>query len=240
MPEYRSLSLKDSAVEKRAHWEVSHEGRRVVVKKRDRSQQLVHILRDPAHKGNLIAIRRAGLANGGEKGVLTLSTVGPNGDEVQLGSMALLPEEARYKFESLGLVPFQLRKPTSVHPGVSKLQSVVKDFRSSPYARLFTDIAVESKAASARLEQFKENLSGHPFPLEVDRPSGRRVYSYRGRGLGMLLIRLGEEIAKKAGAMGVFASLDKRTTARFLFKPGTGWRKTGEGMDFAYGEKRFE
>jgi hypothetical protein len=130
-PEFKALALKEAPVEKRTHWEVIHHDRAFAIPKSLGGKALVHILRDPARQGNLLAVRKDKLNS--PYGQFHLYSVSPSGDEFPVASAALEfpPGHQAPLLVSLGVLPYSLRKFSSRPRGTQKLQIPPFDLDSS-------------------------------------------------------------------------------------------------------------
>jgi len=236
-PRFANLALKERPEERRTHWLVSHEGRMIAVPKNSNGYGLVQLMRDPARKGNLLALRKDDLSS--FFGTARLFTVSPTGEETPIGNSSLaLPKGSQIAvLSTVGLVPFALRRKTSRNLLVGELKKKMGDLerrskqlsqeRLSPEEReRLRDVLLTSHSEANR-EWFEldENLRGYPFHTRP--PSGLKAYSYRRKGLGDLLIAVQEEFARSHGSRGIEGEFAQETTGRFL--PKHGWKVVEEG-----------
>ncbi|GEM_PF-5893890 len=200
-------------------WNVSHAGHEFVVKQRrlaseqvvqgrqsrhsadaERVELLIHLMRDPMRKGNLLAIRKAASESGdtGPLGYFNAYSVFPNGDEEFIGYSKLVSyfnyADSAY-LSGAGVVAHAFRKPATLS------------------AELARRTAREDEAGARALRD-----SSEPFNSNAPEP-GLSSVSYRGVHLGHLLIALSEEVAAKAGFRKIYTSAYKET-AGFVARHG--------------------
>ncbi|MEW5955422.1 MAG: hypothetical protein AB1626_02685 [Candidatus Micrarchaeota archaeon] len=196
----------------------------------------MHLLADPAHKGNLLAVRKENLARPfGETRVFTVS---PAGEESPVAASTMLAPHPRYgvpEIYSLAVRPYALSGKAAEHFRGRELEKRIAELQRG----LEKSSAVERSAKWEQIRRMRAESRSFSDKLETvlqaaQRPAGRRVYSYRLRGIGLLLMRLHEEIAEAAGFPRVQAFFNKDTAARFM--PRYGWKQVTPG---GYFEKRF-
>jgi len=226
-PDFAPWALKKEPQEKRTHWLVEHEGRTVAVRKNTGAGMLLHVLRDPVHKGNLLVLRKADPHHSHD--LVRLLTVHPSGVETQLGTAGLWKGRDNIaEISQIGLVPYDLRKPYALPARSDRLSKQVRE--AGERVRAEYDSTKKHNELWEKANQLRSELEGELADLYTSRvyprPAGQwgqRVYNYRKRGLAHLLISLQEELAQKAGAKGIRGLFDPRTTGRFL--PKHGWKR---------------
>ncbi len=215
------LNPKAPPVEKRTHWLVNHEGKTIpVMKCRPGFGNLVHILRDPSHKGNLIAVRKDDLRK--PLGDIHLSIIHPSGEEIRLGRVELTAGEySGYRdlanIYDLVVAPYALRKPGS------KPQKKDPSAKHDSYAEYYT----RANTASPR---FWPSLSA-ALREDIDPPNAKH-YNYHGKKLGQLLICISEELAAKEGYRKIWAEFNRRTIGKDARPKKFGWR--GDTVNQSY------
>ncbi|MEW5955417.1 MAG: hypothetical protein AB1626_02660 [Candidatus Micrarchaeota archaeon] len=247
-PRFAHLALKQAPEERRTHWVVFHEGRKIAVPKRNENGYgLVQILRDPSKKGNLLALRKDDLSD--FFGTVCVFTVSPSGEETPLGNSSLGRSEGSRTavLRTVGLVPFALRRSASRSLRIGELKKKMVDierrFNQLSQERLSTaererlcDVLLSSRSEANR-EWFELEQSLHFNPIHPSPPPGLKAYSYRGRGLGALLISIQEELARSSGSRAIEGEFVKETTGRFL--PKHGWKVIVENPSSVYCRKEF-
>jgi len=202
-------------------WNVSHAGRQFVVKQRRLTSEqvftgrqsrrsanaglvepLIHVMRDPVRKGNLLAIRKApsdAAEADGPFGYFNAYSVFPSGEEELVGYSKLTSyfnyADSAY-LSGAGVVAHAFRKPATL---------------SAELARR------TAKGDAAGVKALRE--SNDPFHSNAPEP-GLPSVSYRGVHLGHLLIALSEEVADKAGFRKIYTSANKKTAG---FVARNGW-----------------
>ncbi|NYZ74945.1 hypothetical protein H0O03_01650 [Candidatus Micrarchaeota archaeon] len=247
-PRFKRLALKQAPEERRAHWLVFHEGRQITVPKQNSmGYGLVQLMRDPARKGNLLALRKDDLSN--FFGAVRIFTVSPAGEETPLGHSFLTRDPGRQTavLSTVGLVPFALRRISSRNLRINELKKKMLDTssrlnqlaeaRTSPEKReRMRDILMSSNSEANR-EWFELEQSLRFDPIHPRLPPGLRAYSYRGKGLGDLLIAVQEELARSSGSKAIEGAFAKETTGRFL--PKHGWTVINEKPSTVHCRKEF-
>jgi len=237
-PRFAHLALKSAPEERRTHWIVFHEGRPIAVRKNEAGGKLIHVLRDPAHKGNLLAVRKDNLAR--PLGETRIFTVSPAGEESPIAAATLVrahPARDLAEIYSLAVRPYSLSKKVAQRNRERELRKKLAKLtkKHALEGQPTTGSKTWEKIVAARDELNTVTEIVVIAPEKAITPPGRRVYSYRMRGLCLLLVKLQEELAESAGFSGVQALLNKNTTAAFL--PRYGWKKLTEG---GYYEKKFK
>lgn len=202
---FHSWALAVPAVESRTHWTVAHAGRQFVIPRSrplrssgGESERLVQVLKDPVRRQNLLVIRKAD-ASDGPFGYFNAYSVFPSGEEELVGysKLASHPRLASAHLVGVGVVGHAFRKPATLAAEVARL-------------KLAND--------AAGLASLKKSVD--PFEATPSKPS-MSSKSYRGVGLGHLLIVLAEDVATRAGCRTLYTEAFK-PTAGFVAKHG--WR----------------
>lgn len=260
-PSFSHLALKEPPVERRNKWLVSHEGRNIEVLKEVDRRKLLQVLRDPVHKGNLLALRKENLHD--PFGNITLYTVSKSGNERHVGH-AILERRGEPDLPHLtwvGVVPYALRSKraedlllaalertrkkledrltTPIRIGETRINLHQLDFLEKRLKGGLRDEVIvpeDPRMLLAAFENFQV-LKGLKEGRAVQEPglAKRKIYSYRGHRLGPLLISVEEELARMSGAKGMTGDLDISSTGRFLQK--FGW--VPEGLDTSSRYVRF-
>jgi len=247
-PRFKHLSLKQAPGERRTHWLVFHEGREIAVpKKNDLGYALVQIMRDPARKGNLLALRKDDLSS--FFGTVRIFTVSPAGEETPLGNSFLTRDLGSQTavLSTVGLVPFALRRISSRNLRIAELKKKMlytasrldqlAEARISPEKRERLRDVLMSSSSEANREWFELEQNLRFDPIHPRMPPGLKAYSYRGKGLGDLLITIQEELARSSGSKAIEGEFAKETTGRFL--PKHGWKVISENPSTLHCRKDF-
>ncbi len=202
-------SVSGPLTEHRTHWRIEHAGHVFSVKKaRLYSEQaiqgnqlrhpsvvsispehLVHVLKDPVRRQNLLVIRKAEPEN--PFGVFSAYSVFPSGDEEFMGFVRLSSNTPDSTLLSgVGVAGYALRKPSSIAGVAAQFQRAA-------------DLDALQKLIHA-------TSTGNAGP---SRPSGMRSWRYRGRRLGHLLTVLAEDVSRASGAREIYASWSRKTAS---------------------------
>ncbi|MBI5225632.1 hypothetical protein HY994_00135 [Candidatus Micrarchaeota archaeon] len=165
------------------------------------SEQLVHVLKDPVRRQNLLVVRKTDAP--GPFGYFNAYSVFNSGEEELVGYSKLSSHSRQSSalLSSVGVVQHTFRKPSTLASEVVRRKSV-------------SDVA-GVKAIMRSVDPFAA------YPPEP----GLRSVSYRGVGLGHLLIRLAEDVAAQAGFRTLYTNAFKGT-AGFIVKHG--WKVLNE------------
>jgi len=163
--------------------------------KDEAAETLVHILKDPVRRRNLLVLRKPDPADG-PLGYFNAYSVFPNGVEQLVGYSKRVP----HRFHSSALLPGAGVLRHAIEPAVL----------AAELNRLHN--AGDKKAIEA-LEK-----ATNPFVENPSKPGVPSV-SYRGVRLGHLLFALSEEVAAKAGFRTLYAEAFK-STAGFVARHG--------------------
>lgn len=159
-------------------------------------EELVHVLRDPVRRQNLLVIRKADAASG-PLGYFNAYSVFPSGEEELVGYSKLgshhLPSSA--SLSTAGVVRHAFRKPATLASEIARRKRM------------------GDKDSVRALQKSADLFTQHPPE------PGMRSVSYRRIGLGYLLIALAEEVAAKAGYRTLYTNAFKET-AGFMLKHG--------------------
>ncbi len=242
-PLFSHLLLKTSPLEKRSHWLVEHAGKTIVVQKErmvppivnirgflrlhdpsePRLMSLIQVLKDPARKENLLALRKTNAST--PFGRYDLFTVTKTGDEMPIGAFSFYTLNSKDGkplgyVDSLGIIPFSLRKPASKHDELTRAHKLSRKLyleESDSHSKINTD------EEQTKLNKIVNAISDQLLydPVKAVKPSGKRVYSNRGHKLSLLFFSLSEELARKRGFPAVGSHLSPDTTQKYM--PKYGW-----------------
>ena len=227
-PSFAHLSLrKPSRVqEERTHWLVFHEGRNIpVLKTNSGGESLVQILRDPSHRGNLLAVRKSDLNTLlGETKIYTISKAG---EEVEVAKGSLSDYDRNLWVHTVAVRPYTFKKPASQQYSVQALrrkakwigQEVERHYERSPFANEKT---VKLRQRQSKLLQKIDHLTNGSafFSVNYYKPRKQKTYAYRKQKLGSLMFAIKEEFARMTGRSEVNASFDRKTSGKFMLKKG--------------------
>ncbi|HII38871.1 TPA: hypothetical protein HA318_02620 [Candidatus Micrarchaeota archaeon] len=213
--------LSVEPVEKKTRWLVEHEGRSItVMKKHLEYGELIHLLKDPVHKGNLIAVRKEG-GFGEPFGKYNLTTFRSHGMEQQIGAIELSEEKKGSFINEVQVMPGTFKKRVSKEGLYGHLTGI--------YGRGENTIKL-----SDEFQRIEDATS--PYMIKFEPPIVGKYYGYRKKGLGRLLIQLVEEISRKHGHDKIEGFFHSRTTGRFL--PKHGWTIHPSEQAYVHGEKK--
>ena len=207
---YASLALKELPKEMRTSWEVFHEGRTIAVMKDRNGFGLVHVLRDPARKGNLLAVRKEDTSS--PYGKIRLCTVTLAGEEMPVAEakLSLNPPSLVPYISNLHVKPYSVANPLLRHKRIGELEKKIKKLRTE---RVQAGSAAEDRRLEEMRALFAEKVELEKSfdwnSLRSKEPQGQKIYHYRGHGLASLLIDLSEELARTTGAPRIEAHFNK-------------------------------